>query len=43
MYKRQTLTRLTTDGSAIEVQPVLAGNTLVVATQKGAIYGFRPE
>ncbi|WP_123297895.1 outer membrane protein assembly factor BamB [Comamonas sp. BIGb0124] len=38
-----TLTRLITDGSAIEVQPVLAGNTLVVATQKGAIYGFRPE
>lgn len=37
------LARLTTDGSAIGVQPVLAGNTLVVVTTKGALYGFRPQ
>lgn len=37
------LARLATDGSAISVQPALAGNTLVVATSKGALYGFRPQ
>ncbi|MFT4192017.1 MAG: outer membrane protein assembly factor BamB [Comamonas sp.] len=37
------LNRLTTDGSAIHVAPALAGNTLVVATDKGTLYGFRPQ
>lgn len=37
------LNRLTTDGSAIVAAPVLAGNTVVVVTRKGGVYGFRPE
>lgn len=37
------LNRLTTDGSAIVSAPVVAGDTLVVVTQKGGIFGFRPE
>ena len=37
------LNRLTTDGSPIAAAPVVAGNTLVVVTQKGGIYGFVPE
>lgn len=37
------LTRLTTDGSAITVAPVLAGETLIVVTRNGGIFGFRPE
>jgi outer membrane protein assembly factor BamB len=37
------LNRLSTDGSAITVRPALAGNTLVVVTRAGAIYGFVPE
>ena len=37
------LNRLTTDGSAIVAAPVAAGDTLVVVTQKGGIFGFRPE
>ena len=37
------LNRLATDGSPIEVTPVLAGNTLVVVTRKGGVFGFRPE
>lgn len=37
------LNRLTTDGTAIAAAPVLAGNTLVVATRGGAVYGFVPE
>jgi len=37
------LNRLSTDGSAIAAQPVLAGNTLVVVTRSGGIYGFVPE
>ena len=36
------LTRLSTDGSAIEVTPVAAG-TLVVVTRNGGVYGFQPE
>lgn len=38
-----SLTRLTTDGSAIAVTPVVAGDTLVVVTQQGGVYGFQPE
>lgn len=37
------LNRMNTDGSPIVVTPVLAGATLVVVTQRGGIYGFRPE
>ena len=37
------LTRLTTDGSAIAAAPVLAGETLVVVTRSGGIFGFKPE
>lgn len=37
------LARMNTDGSAIEAAPVLAGNTLVVVTRSGGVYGFQPE
>lgn len=37
------LTRMQTDGSAIVSTPILAGKTLVVATQGGGVFGFRPE
>jgi len=37
------LKRLTTDGSAVAAAPVVAGNTLVVVTRKGGMFGFRPE
>jgi outer membrane protein assembly factor BamB len=37
------LNRLTTDGTAIAGPPVLAGNTLVVVTRGGGVFGFVPE
>lgn len=37
------LNRLATDGSAIAAAPVAAGDTLVVVTRKGGVYGFRPD
>ena len=37
------LNRLTTDGTAIAAPPVLAGNTLVVVSRGGGIYGFVTE
>jgi outer membrane protein assembly factor BamB len=37
------LNRMTTDGSAIAATPVLAGNTVVVVTRNGGVYGYRPE
>ncbi len=37
------LNRLTTDGSAIAAAPAVAGDTLVVVTRKGGVYGFRPD
>ena len=37
------LNRITPDGSAITVTPVLAGNTVVVVTAKGGVFGYRPE
>jgi outer membrane protein assembly factor BamB len=37
------LNRLSTDGSAIAAAPVLAGNTLVVVTRNGGLYGFVPQ
>lgn len=35
--------RLATDGSAIAATPVQAGNTLVVVTRKGGVFGFVPQ
>ena len=35
--------RLTTDGSAIAAAPVIAGNTLVVVTRNGGVFGFMAE
>lgn len=37
------LTRLNTDGSGIAATPVAAGNTLVVVTRAGGVFGFRPD
>ncbi|HMA08901.1 MAG TPA: outer membrane protein assembly factor BamB [Ramlibacter sp.] len=37
------LNRLTTDGSPVAAAPVVAGNTLVVVTRSGGVYGFVPE
>jgi outer membrane protein assembly factor BamB len=37
------LNRLTTDGTAIAAAPVLVGDTLVVVTKSGGVFGFRPE
>lgn len=37
------LDRLLTDGSAVAATPVLAADTLVVVTQRGGVYGFRPQ
>lgn len=39
----QPLQRLSTDGSAITGKPVAAGQTLVVVTRNGGVFGFRPE
>jgi len=35
--------RMKTDGSAITAAPVLAGDTLVVQTRDGGLFGFRPR
>lgn len=35
--------RLTPDGSAIVATPVLSGNTVVVVTRNGGVFGYRPE
>jgi outer membrane protein assembly factor BamB len=35
--------RVKTDGSAISAAPVLAGETLVVQTRDGGLYGYRPR
>ena len=37
------LNRLTTDGSAVAAAPVLVGDTLVVVTRNGGVFGFKPE
>ena len=37
------LNRLPTDGSPIVTPPVLAGNTVVVVTRSGGVFGFQPE
>lgn len=38
-----SLNRLTTDGSGIVSSPVQVGNTVVAVTQRGGVFGFRPE
>ncbi len=37
------LTRMPTDGSAIVAAPVVVGDTLVVVTRNGGVFGFRPD
>ncbi len=37
------LNRLSTDSSGVAATPVAAGNTLVVVTRSGGVYGFVPE
>lgn len=37
------LNRVATDGSAVATAPVLAGESLVVVTRSGGVFGFRPE
>jgi outer membrane protein assembly factor BamB len=39
----EPLNRMSTDGSSIVTTPVLAGQTVVAVTQRGGIFGFRPE
>lgn len=39
----QALQRMATDGSAITGRPVAVGQTLVVVTRTGGVFGFRPE
>lgn len=38
-----SLNRMTTDGSAIASAPVVVGNTLVVVTRNGGVFGFIAE
>ena len=35
--------RFATDGSGLAATPVAAGNTLVVVTRSGGVYGYRPQ
>lgn len=37
------LNRVSTDGSPIMSNPVLVGSTLIAVTQRGGIFGFKPE
>lgn len=37
------LNRVSTDGSAVVAAPVLAGDSLIVVTRNGGIFGFKPE
>ncbi|WP_295849522.1 outer membrane protein assembly factor BamB [uncultured Xylophilus sp.] len=37
------LNRLTTDGTAVAAAPVAVGDTLVVVTRSGGVFGFVPE
>lgn len=39
----QVQQRMATDGSAVTGQPVAVGQTLVVVTRTGGVFGFRPE
>jgi outer membrane protein assembly factor BamB len=42
-FLSRLMNRMSTDGSAIAAAPVVVGNTLVVVTEKGGVFGFRPE
>lgn len=37
------MARLATDGSAVAAAPVVAGNTMVVVTRSGGVFGFVPQ
>lgn len=37
------MNRVATDGSAIVAAPVLAGDSLIVVTRSGGVFGFKPE
>ncbi|MFS2051269.1 PQQ-binding-like beta-propeller repeat protein [Variovorax sp. CT11-76] len=37
------LNRTTPDGSAIAATPVVVGNTVVVVTANGGVFGYRPD
>lgn len=37
------LNRMATDGSPIEIAPVVSNDTLVVVTRAGGVFGFRPN
>ena len=37
------LTRIATDGSPVVSAPVVVGNTLIVVTQRGGVFAFRPQ
>lgn len=39
----RALLRLSTDGSAVVGQPVVAGSTMLVVTSNGGLFAFRPE
>lgn len=39
----EPLNRVTTDGAPLAAAPILIGQTIVVVTQRGGIFGFRPE
>jgi outer membrane protein assembly factor BamB len=41
--KGELVGRAKTDGSEITAAPVLAGDTLVVQTRDGGLFGFRPR
>jgi hypothetical protein len=38
-----SLNRMTTDGSAMAAAPVVVGNTLVIVTRNGGVFGFTAE
>ncbi|AEI77604.1 outer membrane protein assembly factor BamB [Cupriavidus necator] len=38
----QVIARMKTDGSAITAAPVMAGQTMVIQTRDGDVYGFQP-
>lgn len=38
-----SLTRMSTDGTAVAAAPVVVNDTVVVATRAGSIFGFAPE
>jgi outer membrane protein assembly factor BamB len=41
--KGEPVLRLSTDGSAVQVAPVVSGTTLLIVTRAGGVFAFRPE